>query len=322
VRSSKRSVFLLALVGCGGNTGAPPPQAPPPNAVGGFALTLPEVTLAPGEELNRCWVAPLDVQGPSRIVGGARLVTSSGMHHGNIVARPKSGDGLRLCDQQGSSEEEQATDVLNGGAVLFGSTTQLDGTEWQSFPAGMGYRVGEGLEIVARMHYLNASAHPVTVAPSYQWYTLDEATLTHELGPFVWSYSPFTIPPLADTTVRGDCQFPEAMHVVSVLPHMHKLGTAFRAGYLGGDRDGQLWLDSPGYDPEQTVIRQYDPAVDLSQGAGAWFSCSWHNTLDEELHYGIGDNEMCILFGYAWPVAASYSVLAKAGNCVTFGSGG
>ena len=111
------------------------------------------------------------------------------------------------------------------------------------------------------------------------------------------------------------------MHVVSVLPHMHKLGTAFRAGFLGGPDDGQVWLDSPGYDPERTVIRQYEPSVDLGQGAGAWFECRWHNTLDQELHYGIGDNEMCILFGYAWPVPASYSVLAKAGHCVTFGQG-
>jgi hypothetical protein len=54
------------------------------------------------------------------------------------------------------------------------------------------------------------------------------------------------------------------MHVVSVLPHMHALGTGHRAGFVGGPRDGQLWLDSPGYDPENGVLMQFDPPIDLS----------------------------------------------------------
>ena len=32
----------------------------------------------------------------------------------------------------------EANDVLDGGAVLFGSSTQISGEEWQSFPDGTG----------------------------------------------------------------------------------------------------------------------------------------------------------------------------------------
>jgi hypothetical protein len=314
----------LASFGCNGSssTGALPPQAPPPNAVGGFSIELPSVTLQPGDEVTPCYLLPLEIMGPSHIVGGARLTTGGpGMHHGNVVTRRKTGDGIRSCDDEESSAEAQAIDVLNGGAVLFGSTTQLDGTEWQSFPAGIGYRIRDNFEIVARMHYLNTTQNPIKVQPRYDWFTIDESTLVHEVAPFAWSYDDFEIPPDADYTAKGSCLFTDAMHIVSVLPHMHKLGTAFQAGFIGGPRDGQLFLDSPGYDPENSVIRQYDPALDLSDGSGAWFSCSWHNTFDKPISYGIGDNEMCILFGYAWPPANSFTTVIRNQKCVVLGAG-
>jgi hypothetical protein len=209
--------------------------------------------------------------------------------------------------------------VLDGGAVLFGSSTQIVGQEWQSFPDGMAYRIKDGYEIVARMHYLNATAAPITVAPSYQWYTIDESTLGEELSPFIWEFKNFSIPPGATMKVTADCPFPfadHAMHVVTVLPHMHRLGIELDAGVTGGALDGQSFLVSPGYDPEKGVLTQYDPAIDLSAVDGFTFSCTWRNTLDQTVVEGIGQNEMCMLFGYAYPRAYAYSAAASNGSCV------
>jgi len=317
-------VLALFVAGCGGSnngftTGHPPARQPPANAVGGFAIQLPSVTLQPGEEIQPCFIFPLALSGSSHIVGGATLNTTPGMHHGNITTRPTTGDGVRACsdaDTQGGSE---ALDILNGGGVLFGSTTQIVGEEWQSFPTGMGFRIKDGFEIVARMHYLNATSAPLTVAPSYQWYTIDEATLTEELAPFIWEYKNFTIPAGATMTVTGDCQFPRddhPMHLVSVLPHMHKLGIEFDAGVTGGPLDGQAFLKSPGYSPDKGVLTQYDPAIDLSTVAGVTFNCTWHNTLDQSVVEGVGINEMCMMFGYAYPPSAAYSALAGPGTCL------
>jgi len=299
--------------------GKAPPRQPPPHAVGGFEIQIPELMLAPGEERTPCWILPLEVTGPSRMVGGATLTVGPGMHHGNVVTRKKTGEGIRRCMANEGSAIQQVLDVANGGAVLFGSSTQLSGEEWQSFPDGMAYPIKDGYEIVARMHYLNASAQPIGVAPRYQWYTVDPSTVVHELAPFAWDFSDFEIPPGAEKTVRGECIFTDAMHVVSVLPHMHKLGTAFRAGFLGGPLDGQAFLDSPGFDPDRGVLQQYDPAIDLSQGGpgtGAWFSCTWKNTFDKTISYGIGDDEMCTLFGYAYPQVASFTASARESACV------
>jgi hypothetical protein len=102
------------------------------------------------------------------------------------------------------------------------------------------------------------------------------------------------------------------MHLVSLLPHMHRLGKHFTGGYLGGSLDSKLFLDSKGYDPDSGVLVQYEPAVDLSQGEGATFSCTWDNTLDKTIVEGIGDNEMCMLFGYAWPPENAFTAVATA----------
>jgi hypothetical protein len=129
-------------------------------------------------------------------------------------------------------------------------------------------------------------------------------------------YKEFTVPPKSELTVTGECRFPAGMRVVSVLPHMHKLGRRFQAKFLGGPLDGTAFLDAKGYDPEKTTISQYEPAIDLGQGEGATFSCAWNNTLDKPVTWGIGDNEMCVLFGYAYPPNAAYSLLASKSGCV------
>ena len=324
-------VGLVFLFGCTGvdqmsvpptpdpkpNLGQPPVAAPPANVVGGFSAQIPEFTLEPGDEKFPCWLFPLEIEGPSHIVGGARLTTTVGMHHGNITSRPITGEGIRECETgtDATLAGNEANDIIKGGAVLFGSSTQIEGEEWQSFPDGMGYPVSEGYEIVARMHYLNATSETITLAPSYDWYTIDEATVEHVLGPFAWVLSNWEIPPLTEKTVEANCRLPGEMHLVNLLPHMHGLGTAFFGSYMGGARDGEQFLDSAGYDPDSGVLTQYTPAIDLSQGEGASFGCTWMNTFDKPIGEGVGDDEMCILFGYAYPYEGAYSALATEVGC-------
>ncbi len=317
---------LVVTAACGGpgasstsqgfTQGTKPQQGPPPNAVGGFEIQLPSTTLQPGEETFPCWIFPLDVQGPSLMVGGADIVTAPGLHHGNVTTRPATGSGIRPCPANDPSSQlgGEATDVLDGGAVLFASSTQYVGTEWQRFPAGMAYPLTAGFEIVARMHYLNASTKPLTLAPKYQWYTVDEKKVKTVLAPFAWAYSGFHIQPGQTLTVTGDCYFPGPMKIVFALPHMHKLGTSFTASFIGGPHDGEDWLRSKGYDPGNGVMQVYDPPIDLSQGQGATFSCTWDNTTDQVVTDGVGNNEMCILFGYSYPVSATYSASVQDSN--------
>lgn len=319
-------LVIVAVVACSSAPQKPPPNGlghpplaqAPANIVGGFSIQVPETTLMPGDEIQPCWIFPVELMGASRLVGGAKLTVTRGMHHGNITSRAKTGDGIRPCDPSKDPPlvGGEAFDIANGGAVLFASSTQVEGEEWHSFPNGYGFPIKEGHEIVARMHYLNASSAPLKIAPKYEWFTIEPSKIVQVLTPFSWAYTYFTIPPRATHTVKGSCRLPEGMHVLMALPHMHRMGTGFSAGFLGGPKDGQDWLVSKGYDPDRGVTQIFEPAIDLSQGDGATFSCTWNNVLDKPLVNGIGDNEMCILFGYAYPPEKTYVLTTSdSGGC-------
>jgi hypothetical protein len=230
------------------------------------------------------------------------------MHHGNISTRARTGDVLRECPNK--DDGLPALNAVKGGAILFGSSTQVIGSEWQTFPAGMGFRVPEGQEMAAQLHYINPTSERITVAPRYEWFAIDEASVTQPLGPFAWRAAGFEIPPGSEYTFASGCRFPVPMNIVHVLPHMHRLGVAFTASYLGGPRDGDLFLSGKGYDPDNGVMVAYDPAVRLGQGDGASFTCTWRNSLSKTIIEGLGDNEMCILFGYAYPPENAYTAVA------------
>jgi hypothetical protein len=308
----------------------PPLRVPPANPVGGFSIDLgdPSITVPsgqpspievqPGGELFPCLVFPLNIEGSSRIVAGGMLTPSLGLHHGNITTRPSDGiAGIHPCPNVSWTTDiigEEANDILAGGTVLFGSTTQLETEEWESFPCGMGFAVKDGYEIVAHMHYLNPSSQVVTPKPKYRWYTIDPKTVTQQLYPFAWELKNFSVPPHTQQTFTGSCATASPMHIVNVLPHMHQLGVGLDLSYLGGPKDGQAFLMSPGYDPNGTLQEQYTPAVDLSQGTGFSMSCAWNNTTDQTIVEGTGINEMCMIFGYAWPAAGAYSAVFSAGG--------
>lgn len=325
LRLATLAVAALFMAGCdpgGGEVAgaftepARPLKEPPAHTVGGFAIDLPPVLLAPGQEMSPCYIFPLELEGPSHLVGGGSMHAVPGMHHGNITTRPKTGEGIRPCPEDEGGLGGEAGDVVKGGTVLFGSSTQIEVDEWQTFPEGMAFRIKDDFEIVARMHYLNASSKAVAVGPSYRWYTIDEASLKQELGPFIWVLTGFEIPPKSQLEYGTTCPVPEPMHVVNMMPHMHKLGVNMSAWFHGGALDGQNFLSSPGYDPERGVVVQYDPAIDLSQGTGFGFSCTWNNTYDKTIVEGQGDNEMCMMFGYAWPPEAAYSAKASSQACI------
>ncbi len=321
------TAFALGTAGCGSSGGdgsagdgeihgKKPASGPPADAVGGFSIQLPDLTLAPGEEQTPCWIFPLDLQGPSHFVNAAVLRTGVGLHHGNITTRPKTGEGIRPCDNQSGLGGSEAIDVVKGGSVLFGSSTQVVGEEWRHFSNNRAYRVKDGYEIVARMHYLNASAKPVTVAPSYEWYTIPEDEVTDELGPIFWDITGFSIPPKSQHTEAADCSFYKPLKIVEAMPHMHQLGTHFGANVFGGSDDGKVFLDEKGYDPDG-AIRDFDPPVDLSGADGVHFSCTWQNVYNETIVEGIGKNEMCMMFGYGYPAANTFSAIATTSNRCT-----
>src|SRR6185295_6735916 len=89
--------------------------------------------------------------------------------------------------------------------------------------------------------------------------------------------------------------------VVEMMPHTHKFATSFTVDFLHEDGKTKRIIDNGAFNAE-SHITVYDPALDLSTVSQIAYSCTFNNSTDHDIVWGIGENEMCILFGYVYPV--------------------
>ena len=81
------------------------------------------------------------------------------------------------------------------------------------------------------------------------------------------------------------------------LPHTHSLGTRVFLQAIGGAHDGEMLVDVGGYNGEARGLL-HDPVIDLSDVVSLRFGCEFENPRDENVGYGIGDQEMCEMLGF------------------------
>jgi hypothetical protein len=276
---------------------------PPPRS--GFRLVAPPRVLAPGEEALFClsWPIPATTH---HIVYAARLYTTPGLHHSNVITKPvdpKLGPNPYPSCHPGAADPFAD---LGAGVpdVLFANSTQIVGEETIVFPPGLGYRLDPAREIATSMHLLNPGAAPLRVEVAYDVFTMPASELSDEVAPFALSIASFSIPPHTEKTVGTTCKI-FGGDVVTLMPHTHRLARSFTVDLLGWDGHARRVLDVGALDGT-SEIRSYDPGLDLDDVATMRFSCLFDNTTDHEVHWGLGDNEMCTLFGYIWPAEKQF----------------
>jgi hypothetical protein len=265
----------------------------------GFRLWMPAMELDPGEERELCvsWPFPA-IHHP--LVYSARLYTTPGLHHSNVFSNPidaELGPNPYPGCHPGAGDAFSQVDQGMPDA-LFANSTQVVGGEELVFPQGMAYRLRLEREITASVHVLNTGAEPATVEVAYDFFTMPEPELVHELAGFVMDNRSFSVPPQTTETVSADCLVWDGT-VVSLMPHTHDFSVAFDAETLIAGAPTSIYSEQ-GYDLESD-IQMFEPGIELEAVERIRFSCTFENTKNENLVYGLGDNEMCILFGYMYP---------------------
>jgi hypothetical protein len=280
----------------------PPPQtlALPPPPRSGFRLVAPPRRMEAGEETSFCLSWPIP-EITRKVVYAGRLYTTPGLHHSNVIAKPVSaelGDNPYPECHPGASDPfaDIGTAVPD---VLFANSTQVVGTETLAFPPGMGWPIDTTREVSTSIHFLNATAQAVDVEVVYDFFTMEEGELTDEVAPFFMQMNDFVIPPHSVKTIGSDCRV-FGGKVVSLMPHTHQWATRFTVDLLPFAGGEQRVMDQVGYDLASD-IQLYQPPLDLTEVDRIRYQCTFDNVLDHELRYGLGENEMCILFGYITP---------------------
>jgi hypothetical protein len=273
----------------------------------GFRLVVPPRTLGPAEELNTCvaWAYP---EITHHKVYAARIYTNGMLHHSNMYGMPLSDQGpsdYPSCAPGQTDLVAQVPNWLEGNIldVLFANSTQIRGGESVVFPEGMAFNVTtEGREVATSIHWLNTSAEEFVSEVVYDFYTMPDDMVQEELVPFVFDNQAFSVPPQQISDVSTTCDITPVGNIVTLMPHNHERVSKFVVDLLDTDGNAEQIFEADGFDTASD-IHVYDEPISLDGSARIRHTCTVNNDLDQDIVWGIGQNEMCTLFGYLYPPA-------------------
>lgn len=270
------SVALLAA--CGGDSTSPGVDAPAAvDAPSGdwVVLLSQDWTLPAGTEnmVNASRTLDQDVY-----VRAIRPLAPAGTHHTLLGLTTGSGGG------PGTSPD----------GLLYASGV---GTDALMMPAGVGLRLEAGKQLTLQLHLYNTGDAPlsgtsgveVLLTTADQITDLAEIELAGPLG--------LTIPPGVHT-ISGTCTATSPQTVFAIFPHMHQLGTHFRAE--ARTAAGAVTIHDDSYRFDEQRISPITPLA-LAPGDTITTECTWDNTTGATVNFGTSsDTEMCfsILFRY------------------------
>lgn len=306
-------VLLLTLVACSSpsadapDAATPPPDATPPVTSAVIHHSFGEYTLAPGEEPQPCIQWTLENE-QAIYVQAATLSNDGFYHHSNWTVVPEDmfagPDGFFDCDDRGFNQVSAAV----AGTILMAQSTQSVQEE-QRFPEGIVVKIPPGHKLIAGAHLLNTSTREVTTELRMSLEIIHPRLVTAILTPFHLDNRALVIPARLQSRFVMSCNLADAyasatggdafdIKVRYVLPHFHYRANYWKLEIVGGPRDGEVIHEVNGFSADPNGIA-FDPPLDLTGATGLKMTCGYFNETDEDLGYGIGENEMCEMLGLA-----------------------
>lgn len=261
-------------------------------------------TLAGGAEEQPCVQWSFHNDRPL-YVNTVTLSNDGAFHHSNWLVVPETSfvgdDGYFDCDSRGYSEVNAAIQ----GTVLFAQSTQSR-EEVQDLADGVAIKIPPYAKVIGGLHMLNISTEERTTDLRMRIDILHPRDVETVVTPFRLSYYDLNIAPNGETRLSSTCDLaapyqaftgsPLDMKLHWALPHYHELGNYFRLEVVGGPLDGQNLFELEGFNAEANGV-SFSPAIDLTGATGLRFTCGYNNPRDEPVHWGIGNQEMCVMLG-------------------------
>lgn len=312
---------LVLLAACSdSSTGPAAPVAETASVTHDFG----EYPLEAAEEVSsKCVAWTLNNDAPL-YVSTVTLSNRGSYHHSNWFVVPEDKypgpDGYFRCRERGFEEIQSAV----AGTVLFAQSTQSQ-IEEQRFAKGAVIKIPPHHKVVAGVHMLNPTNRPATTELRMSLGLVHPRDVEVVLAPFRLSYLDLKIPPRSeahfatdcnlDTTYRQSVGRPLDLKLYWVLPHYHYLGNYFRVSIVGGPRDGELIHSLDTFNAEANG-KALDPPLDLTGATGLRLECGYGNPRDVQVGWGIGDQEMCVMLGFADSAMLMDGSMASLGELV------
>ena len=140
-------------------------------------------------------------------------------------------------------------------------------------------------------------------------HSIPEADVRVKLTPFRMTYHDLHIPAGTVSDFSTSCEIATTyantleqavkFRLFYVLSHYHGLGSGFRLKVHGGAQDGMVIHERDENVDSDTMGRAFDPPIELADIGQLEFGCQFDNPRAVDVGWGIGDQEMCVMAGFA-----------------------
>ena len=265
-----------------------------------------EYVLSPHEETQPCIQWTLNNERPVYIQS-VTLANQGGYHHSNWFVVPddlyEGEDGFFNCSDRGFTE----LDAAINGTVLTAQSTQSR-FERMDLPPGVVIKAPPHHKIIAGGHLLNLADGDYATELRMSLEIIHPSEVNVVAAPFRLTYFDLQIPSFTEARFTANCNLAGAYETAAarpidlklyyVLPHYHYLGNYFDLTISGGPQDGESVFRLDGFNADASG-RPYPDPIDLTGAEGFSFTCGFNNWTDQQVGWGIGDQEMCVMLGLA-----------------------
>ena len=307
-----------------------PPAPPPPGQ--GYQLHLPPFKIEPGTEREVYYATQIvDENGhpvqEDIFVNRIEIYYPVGSHHFSIFQQTDAvveGGLLELGALPGVGVDPNDTfrilDLAEIGMLgtigvdrFLISGSQTADTRLQ-FPEGVALRLPGDAVYDLNSHYINLLGTQTMHGEVYvNIYTIPPEAVKHEAKVFLVFNYDINVPPgttrrtaeewhIEDELAQHGFPPNAAIHLISVVSHMHRHGERFEINQLS---TGEMLHRSISYDTAYPSL--FDPPLILDHKDGLGFQCTYGNDdTDVPLRFGLtSEDEMCVMQGYYYIVEAA-----------------
>lgn len=286
-----RAIALLSLLAACTPAAEDPADARPtldPPAEGeGFQLSM-EATVGPYEEAWLCAVYPIPIDAPSP-VNWMEFVQTPNLHHMTLSTPSLTGHpfepGMYDCN-------DLYAEMLSDQIMFYGNQGFAEGE--MHLPEGVAATFPTGVDVLHEVHYVNPTDQEIDLYSIVNAYTIPSDEVTSGIWGGQVRDEHIEIPAAAEHTEWSRCVMNEDVDVIFLASHTHELGIDFTIKPFDGTTVGEaFYSNNDWHDPK---IVQYDPPLHIPAGSGFEWSCTWRNTHDTPVTYGLtSKDEMCNL---------------------------
>ncbi len=179
--------------------------------------------------------------------------------------------------------------------IFLGGGTDVNAT--YTFPAGVALKIPANTPLDLNAHYFNKQTTSLTGENFINLYTVPQASVVKEAKSLNFANLNFSIPANQRKIITTDFTFPNAVTVIMLTSHFHKMGEKFVIKILGGPRNGEIVYENT--DWQHPLALNLTTPIQLNAGEGLTSVVTYNNTTNKTITFGLtSEDEMNIIFGY------------------------